>query len=137
MWAWIERRPLWPAWPPPGLHLEPRGRQVDLVVEDGDVAGLELEEAHRLAHRLAGEVHEGLGLEERHLLGPEAAFGDLALELRAPGREAVVGGDPVHRHEADVVPVPGILRARVPEPHEKPHGPLRLRCRVDLPPFMQ
>src|SRR3546814_6220001 len=33
--------------------------EIELVVDDGDGGGLQLEEAHRLADRAAGMVHEG------------------------------------------------------------------------------
>src|SRR3546814_13119553 len=39
------------------LHLDLHGGQVALVVEDGDVADVALEAAHRLADRLAPPVH--------------------------------------------------------------------------------
>jgi hypothetical protein len=104
------------------LHLEPAGGKVDLVVEDRDVGWLDLEEPHGLAHRLPGEVHERLGLEQRDPLRPQPPFRHVPLELRPPRPEAVIFGYPLHGHEADVVAVPGVLPARIPESHEKAHG---------------
>src|SRR3546814_7993149 len=43
------------------LHLDLEGREIELVVEDGDVGGREPVEAHRFADRLAAFVHEGRG----------------------------------------------------------------------------
>ena len=37
----MERRPLWPARPPPDLTLEHGRRQVELVVHDDDLLGLD------------------------------------------------------------------------------------------------
>ena len=49
--AVIERRPLWPALPPPSLHAQLGGREVELVVEDDDVRQRDLVEAHRPRRR--------------------------------------------------------------------------------------
>ncbi len=50
-------------------------REIELVMEDDDVAKSELVKAHRLADRTARLVHEGLRLEQEHGLVPELAFG--------------------------------------------------------------
>jgi hypothetical protein len=39
------------------------GGKVKLVMEHGDIAGGKVVKARGLAHRVAGEVHEGLRLE--------------------------------------------------------------------------
>ena len=75
-----------------GLDADLAGRQVDLVMDDDDVAGLDLVEAQRLADRPAGLVHEGLRLEEQDLLAAERALGDLGLEASPPRAESR-GGD--------------------------------------------
>ncbi len=107
-------------------------REVELVVEYHDRLWFELEEACRLADRLARAVHVGPRLEQHDLAAAEPPFGDLALELCAPGSEAVVGGDPVHRHEPDVVPVAGIWRAGIAEADEKTHGIARSTALIRL-----
>ena len=68
-----------------GLDPHPAGGEVELVVEDDGVAGLELVELQRRPDGVAGKVHVGAGLQQQDLLGPEAALGDLAVELRPPG----------------------------------------------------
>ena len=57
------------------LHPHLAGREIELVMEHHDVAELELVEAHGLAHGAARVVHEGLRLEQEHLLLAELAFG--------------------------------------------------------------
>src|SRR3546814_11287416 len=95
------------------LHLDLHGGQVELVVEDGDVADVALEEAHRLADRLAAPVHEGGGLEEQDTLLADAPVLGPALERLFGRIEAMHLGDGVDRHAADIVPMPRILRARI------------------------
>jgi len=47
----IERRPLWPALPPPVFTRTFSGREIDLVVEHYDLAERELVEMLRRLHR--------------------------------------------------------------------------------------
>jgi hypothetical protein len=97
--------------------------QIKFIVKDGDVGGRQLPEIRRRADRLTRQVHEGLGLQQHHLFRPQAALADLALMRLLPGRKPVVGGDPVQRHEADVVAVPGVFRARISKTHPEFHRP--------------
>ncbi len=101
----------------PGLA----GGKVKLVMKDHDSGGVELVEIRRRAHRLAGQVHEGFGLEQHHLFGAKPPFADQPLKALAPGRKAVVGGDAVQRHEADVVAVAGIFAAGIAKAHKEFH----------------
>ncbi len=87
------------------LHPDFGGREVELVVKDGERAGVELVEAQRLADAAAGFVHEGLRGEQNDALAPEDAFGREAGEAGAKRREAMRGGDRLERHEADVVAI--------------------------------
>ena len=113
--ASIERRPLWPAVPPPMLHLDLHRREVELVVEGGQRVDVELVEAQRLLNRVAAVVHVGLRLEQQDLVAADAAFADQAAEFLLPRAEAMHRGDGVGRHEADIVAVERILRARIAE----------------------
>ena len=108
-----------------GLDPDPAGREVELVVQDDHLGGLELVELQRGADGVAGEVHVGAGLQEQHLLGAEAAFGHAPLELRAPGGEAMRRGDGVGGHEADVVALAGMFGAGIAEADEELHVDLR------------
>ena len=47
----------------------------------------------------------------------DAAFAHQAFELLLPWAEAMHGRDRVDRHEADIVPVPCVLRPGIPEAH--------------------
>src|SRR5690606_28157520 len=83
---------------------------------------LELIETQRLADRLAGKVHIGLGLHEKHLLGPEPALADEGVEFLRPGRKGMAASDRIRRHEADIVAVAGILPAGIAKPCDDKHG---------------
>jgi len=56
----------------PGPRLQPAGLEVDVVVDDEHLLGLDLEEAHRRADRAAGVVHVRLRLEQREAQVAEA-----------------------------------------------------------------
>ena len=91
-------------------------------MKDGDIGGCEFVEAHRLAHGLAAEVHEGHGFEQDDARAVQRALRDHALKLGAPRAKAVILGDAVERHEADVVAVPLVFRARIAETYKELHG---------------
>src|SRR5262249_10082854 len=104
-----------------GLHLYLERGEVELVVEDGDVFRLELEEARRLADRAAALVHPGLRLEQQDAGAADAPLRDQAAEARAPWRKAMALGDRVERHEADIVPLHGVVRAGIAEADPELH----------------
>ena len=81
---------------------------------------------------LTGAVHERFGLEQDHPVAAQPSLGELALELASPGPESVILGDPVHRHEADVVPVLGVFCARVAEADEELQGERPVPIRLTL-----
>ena len=112
--AAIERRPLWPANPPPMRAWSRPGLEVALVVDDEDRVRLELVERRRGLHRAAGLVHVRLGLQQADAVLVDADVGELAGELAAP-RAAVPARELVHDHVADVVAVALVLATRVAE----------------------
>src|SRR3546814_7386840 len=75
----------------------------------------------RLADRLAGEVHEGLRLQRQCLGTAEDALGQFAVEPLAERLETVLLGDRIDRHEADVMPLPPVLGARIAQSDEEQH----------------
>src|SRR5439155_25114252 len=97
------------------------GPQVELVMDDDDVRRRDLIKAHRRQHRLAGIVHEGLRPQQQAPLPGDHPLGELALEAVAKRRKAVAPGDRLGRHEADIVAVAGIARARIAEPDDQAH----------------
>ncbi|MNX84031.1 hypothetical protein D3C86_1158110 [compost metagenome] len=111
-----------------GLHAEAARGQVDLVVEDDDLAGFDLVEARRLADRAAALVHIGLRFHQQDLdraVGAvDLAFADDGLELGPLGTEAPAARDLVHGHEADVVAVLLVFGARIAEPCDDDHADL-------------
>jgi hypothetical protein len=96
--------------------------QVQFVMEYRHVTGRQLVEPHRLADRLAGQVHEGLGLQQKHLLGPELALAQRALKFPAKRGKPVIGRDAIKGHPADIVAVRGVFRAWIPKPDPELHG---------------
>ncbi|MNE63427.1 hypothetical protein D3C80_1587770 [compost metagenome] len=111
-----------------GLHAEAAGGQVDLVVEDDDLAGFDLVEARRLADRAAALVHIGLRLHQQDLdraVGAiDLALADDGLELGPLGTEAPAARDLVHGHEADVVAVLFVFGARIAQTGDDDHADL-------------
>ena len=103
------------------LHAEFRRWKIEFVVEDRDVAERDLEEPHGIRHRPSGFVHVGLRLEEDDLLARDRCLGRIGLEALSPGRRPVDARDFVHRHETDIVTVPGIAGAGIAESDEKAH----------------
>ena len=55
----IERSPLWPASPPPFFTFRRRDGQVELVLHDDDLLGLDAVAAGQRGHRQPGVVHVG------------------------------------------------------------------------------
>ncbi len=108
-----------------GLDAQLARRQIEFVMEHGNVAKRQLEETHRLADGAAGLVHVGRGLEQHDALPRQFALGGLALEAAPPRREAVAACHRVDRHEADVVAVALMLRAGIAQSDEQAHGGAR------------
>src|SRR5436190_17351165 len=90
-------------------------------MDDDNVLRRDLVEAHRRQHRLAGIVHEGLRPQQQAPLAGDHPFGELALEAVAKRREAIAPRDRLGRHEADIVAIAGIARARIAEPDDQAH----------------
>jgi hypothetical protein len=105
-----------------GLHLHLERREVELVVEGGNIGEFDLEEAHRFADRTAALVHEGGRLQQQDAFRPDPTERGPALELLLPGLEAMHLGDRIDGHEADIVPVERILRPRIAEADPELHG---------------
>ena len=102
---------------------------VDLVVDDDDLLGVDAVVRGQRLHRTAGDVHVGGGLREDH---PLAGAGGAETTLQHDGLRPLGGGespaggvgDVVQDHLADVVPGRGVLRAGVAESHDEPRGTL-------------
>src|SRR3546814_14212672 len=75
----------------------------------------------RFTDRLAGQVHEGLRLQRQCLGTAEDALGQFAVEPLAERLETVLLGDRIDRHEADVMPLPPVLGARIAQSDEEQH----------------
>ena len=104
----------------PATHprLEAARLEIALVVHHEDRVGLNLEERRGRCDRAAGLVHIRLGCEERDTVAVDPNLGDAAVELAAP-RPAVPACELVDHHVPDVVAIPGVLSARVPQSHDQ------------------
>ncbi len=87
------------------LDANDAGLQVDLIVNDDDVADRQLVEAHGFPDRAPAFIHIGGGLQEDALLKPDLALRRVSLKPLLPGPEAVAPRDLVNRHETDVMAV--------------------------------
>ena len=85
----------------------------------------ELVEAHRLADAAPGFVHVGLRQQQRDALAADRPLGDQPLEARAERADAMLFGDALDRHEADVVAIAGVFGAGIAEPCDEQHVPSR------------
>ena len=97
------------------------GGQFELVLEHGDLADRQLEEAGGFLHRAAGFVHEGHRLQQHHPFAIERAFRGLALKAAAPWCETMTPRNFIDGHETDVVPVVRVLRAGIAETNKQSH----------------
>ena len=102
-----------------GLRLHFAGRKIDLVVDDDDIAAVELEIPRRFPDRLTGIVHESLGLQKADALASEPTFRKQALKLRPPTSETAVLRDLLHCAVSDIVAVSRIFRARISEAYKQ------------------
>ena len=99
------------------LHLHLHRRQIQLVMKDRNILRRQLVEAHRLTDRPAAFVHEGRGFQQQDFLVADPAVLNPALKLLLWQGKAVHVGDQFDGHEADIMPVHRILRARIAEAH--------------------
>src|SRR5690606_2948799 len=98
------------------VELQPRRtrRQVELVVDQQRLFRLDLPEPQRGGDRLAGEVHEGGGLEQPDLLAADVHPRGLAEQLRLQAEaHALPLGQGIDQAEAGVVPVERVFRAGI------------------------
>ena len=117
----IERRPLWPASPPPALTLRSPGGEVEFVLHDDDLLGrLDAVPAHERADGLARLVHERDREREHHPLVGEPALGDECVVAAALERDAPAFGEQRDGLLADVVAAAGVLLAGVAEADDEP-----------------
>jgi hypothetical protein len=77
----------------------------------------------RRADRTTGFIHVRQRLQRQCLAAGNPASGDRAVKPRRADGEAIPTDDRIERHEADVVPVAGVLRPRIAESCEQ--HPLR------------
>src|SRR6185312_2256726 len=104
------------------LHPHFRRGEIDLVVEDDDVADGDLVEARGFSHRATGLVHEGARQQQQYALARDIALDRDTLEFAPERTDVVALGDRLDRHEADVVAIAGVARAGIAEADEEQHG---------------
>jgi hypothetical protein len=104
------------------LDFQLTGGEVELVVENYDIIDGNLEELGAFGDGLAGEVHEGLGFQEKGFRAAQGTLRQQPVEFASEWCTSVVFGDAVDGHEAYVVPGLGVLGAGVSEADEQAHG---------------
>src|SRR5260370_393148 len=105
-----------------GFNTHLGGRQVDLVVEDHDVTEVDLVEMRRLPDCQAGLVHVGTRQQQGDALAVDRTFGSDPAKAPSPRANPVAAGNGFDRHEADIMTIAGIARARIAEPDQELHG---------------
>ena len=99
------------------------GHEVQFVVRDEDVPGVDAVEARQGADGLSGAVHVSHGLDEPHDLGADADFADIPEEFGVGAHLAgVVAQQGVDEPEAGVVPVAGVLVGGVAQADDQAGG---------------
>ena len=112
--------------PAAGLHAEPSGGQIHLVMEHHDLIEWGLIEFGGGQDRSATFVHIGLGLHQQGAnlarRGLDIAFTDLALKLGAPRAKAPAAGHLIDAQKADIVAIALIFRSRIAQTSQDQHG---------------
>src|SRR5215813_3525307 len=103
------------------LELNPAERQVQLVVDHQGVLRSNLEESRRCGDRLAGQIHEGLGLEQHHPLLAQPHLSQPSLELSLFERRLPAAAKLLEDPKADVVPVVPVPTTGVAEAADQLH----------------
>ncbi len=119
----IERRPLWPATPPPVLIRTLPAARSSSSWHDHDPAERQLVEADGRGDRLAGQVHVGLRLLQQDPLAPRRPRSIRPEKRLRQGPKPWLSRDRVDRHEADVVAMAGIAGTGIAEPDQQQHEP--------------
>lgn len=114
----------------PELELDRARRQVQLVVRDQDLVGHHLVEARQRHGRQAGAVHEGLWLQQPHLVAPQVGARGIAVEARLVAQRHVAHArELVDQPKAGVVPRGCVFGARIAEPDDEFDHAIRFRVR--------
>ena len=93
--------------------------KIELVVNDEDVFGGDVEECHAGLNAFTAEIHECLGLEKVDLFATEAHGAVYALKLRLSHGSGVGAAPRIERHEASVMSCICVLVARISEPNDE------------------
>ena len=75
----------------------------DVVAQDDDMVGRDLEKARQRRDGIAGKVHVGQGLEQHHLMAVHFTLAPQALEFGLAHADAPFAGQVVQRGKARVV----------------------------------
>ena len=92
----------------------------DVVAQDDDVVGRDLEEARQRADGVAREVHISQGLQEHDLVAVHLALPPQTLKLGLGDGDAPLAGQIVQRGKACVVTGAVVFRLRIAEAGNEP-----------------
>ena len=102
---------------------------VNVVIHDYDVRGIDLEKAARFNKALSGKVHVGHRLDDYNVLACDLTLAVHALELVFIQGNAVFFAQHIDSKVTHVVPRVHILSARISEPCDYPHIRILNVCR--------
>ena len=130
----IERSPLWPASPPPDFTFSAADGQVELVVHDHDLLGLDAVAARQRGDREPGVVHVRERDRERDALPADAHLVGAGALLALAQRRAVALREQLDDLGADVVARARVLVAGIAEPDDEQVGGRARARRATRPP---
>ena len=102
------------------LHAHGAGVDVDLVVDDDEVIGVDAVCVEQLLHRAAARVHEALRLGQHDVVIAVRALGRQRAALVLPVARAAIAGEYVDCAETRVVPRLGVFLAWVAQARYEP-----------------
>ena len=92
----------------------------DIVAQDDDVVGGDLEKARQRGDGIAGEVHVGQGFQQHHLVAVHLALAPQALKLGFADADAPFARQRVQRGKARVVAGAVVFGLRVAQAGDQP-----------------
>ena len=103
-----------------GTDAKPSGLQGDIVKEDDDPGGGDVEIGRKLQNAFAGEIHISLGLQQKNLSAAVEGLTVETLEFQFVNLAAKVFRQHIQAAEACVVAGVGIVLAGVAQAHDEP-----------------
>src|SRR5689334_1522728 len=101
------------------FHPDFRGREIDLVVKNHNVAWLDLVEIRGFRHRTTRYIHICAKQKQEDAIIDDIAFNRHPLKTPSPWRQFMAARNCLHCHEPDVMAVAGVFGTGIAEADEK------------------